>query len=203
VAAVKLKPTVCESGEMGEAGGAGFPASGPLGRWRAGGAESRSCRSVCLAARSLGVGTLACVTGASCLSRAMSWAVLSRTPISPVHGVPTTSGSITAGAVAGEPRIRLQPCANRPIHRRGDFIHQARCRAGRDAHRVRTKLWTACGGEGTTAAACNCISSLNHQNLRAEVKLLARRSIDHHVHVNERRTPRKPALCLAKLRREL
>jgi len=59
------------------------------------------------------------------------------------------------------------------------------------------------GDEGTTAPAGTCFSSLNHQNLRAEVKLLARRGIDHHVHVNERRTPRKPALCPAKLRREL
>src|SRR6266567_8288240 len=52
VAAVKLKPTVCESGEMGETGGAGFPASGPLGRWRAGGVKSGSCRRVCLTAHS-------------------------------------------------------------------------------------------------------------------------------------------------------
>src|SRR5439155_20697757 len=153
VAAVKLKPTVCDSSEMGEAGGAGFPANGPLGSRRAGGVESWSGRGVCLAARSLGLRTLACVTGASCFSRAMSWAVLARTPISPVHGVPTASGSITAWAAAGEPRIRLQPCANRPIHRRGDFIHQARCRAGRNEHRVRTNLRTASGGEGSTAAA--------------------------------------------------
>src|SRR5713226_9533009 len=68
VAAVKLNPTVCESGEIGEAGGAGFPADGPLGSQRAGGMESWSGRGVCLAARTLGLRTLACVTGASCFS---------------------------------------------------------------------------------------------------------------------------------------
>src|SRR5437867_10499096 len=46
VAAVKLNPTVCESGEIGEAGGAGFPANGPLGSPRAGGVKSGSGRSV-------------------------------------------------------------------------------------------------------------------------------------------------------------
>src|SRR6266568_3211906 len=60
VAAVKLKPTV------GESGGAGFPANGRLGSRRAGGVESGSGRRACLAARSLGLRTLACVTGASC-----------------------------------------------------------------------------------------------------------------------------------------
>src|SRR6266568_2413937 len=48
VAAVKLNPTVCESGEIGEAGGAGFPANGPLGNQRAGSAESGSDRMGCL-----------------------------------------------------------------------------------------------------------------------------------------------------------
>src|SRR5439155_24564768 len=62
VAAVKLKPTVCASGEMGEAGGAGFPANGPFRGQRGDGAESGSGRSVCLAVRSLGWTTLACVT---------------------------------------------------------------------------------------------------------------------------------------------
>src|SRR3989441_3685099 len=118
VAAVKLNPTVCESGEIGEPGVTGFPANGPLGSQRAGGVESTSDGKDCLAARSLGLKTLSCVSAASRFSRAMSWAVLSRIPISPVHSVPTVAGSITAGALAGEAKIRLQPRANKPIHRR-------------------------------------------------------------------------------------
>src|SRR5438552_5752233 len=40
VAAVKLNPTACESGKIGESGGAASPANGPLGSRRAGGVES-------------------------------------------------------------------------------------------------------------------------------------------------------------------
>src|SRR5439155_22787189 len=136
VAAVKLKPTVCESGEIGEAGGAGCPADGPLGSQRAGHAESGTGSNVCFGARGLGLRTSAFLASASWLSRAISQAVLSRTPISPAHGVPITSGSFTAGTVSGEPRIRLQPSANQPIHRGEDFILQARRQAGPNKQRL-------------------------------------------------------------------
>src|SRR6266536_834546 len=124
VAAVKLSPTVGESGEIGEPGGDGFPANGRFGNPLAGGAESGSDRGDCLA-RSLGLKTFSCVTAASRSSRAMSWPVLSQMPLSPVHGIPRAFCSISACGAAGEPRIRLQPCVRKPIQKRGDFIHPA------------------------------------------------------------------------------
>src|SRR5438552_9093550 len=103
VAAVKLNPTVCESGEIGEPGGAGFPANGPFGGQPADGAEPGSGIRDGLAARSLGLENRPCVAAGTAFSGAMSWAVLSRTAKSPVHGMPTASCSITAGAATGEP----------------------------------------------------------------------------------------------------